>query len=149
MSRPIQMEEYLSTTCLSTRQTHLKPIPLFTNIKFDNIESENFSIKCLFRVIQVGSRKGLLARINYRFPKAPVLSAQQAFYYAEKLNQRLVHSKVFVVQDIDGDRSYFVRIDTVLYTGYDRRSVANLLDNVSEDWLCCMNGSIGSCGGQW
>ena len=44
-----------------------------------------------------------------------------------------MHSKVFVIQDIDGDRSYSLRMDTLLDGDYAREDITRFFDEVTQD----------------
>lgn len=118
--------------CLSAKST-FKPISLIEENSLDGSNPGNFSLQGLFRAVRVGNAAGLLARINYYFPKGIKASGQEACRYAEVLNRLLVHSRVFVVQDIDGDLGYYLRLDAVLQGQYERNNLTTFLDNVRQD----------------
>ena len=91
------------------------------------------SLKGLLREVRLNNRVGLISRINCCFPKDTRLTAKEALHCAELLNHLLVHSKVFVVQDIDGDQRYSFRMDTLLQGSCDRENIARFLDDITVD----------------
>ncbi|MEL7070756.1 MAG: hypothetical protein AAGN15_19135 [Cyanobacteria bacterium J06581_3] len=95
------------------------------------LESISLSLKCAMQTLPSGG--GLCARLSYYFPTPVVISLDHIFTDAEALNQRLVSSQVFVVQDLDGDHGYYLRMDTVQTGRVDAESISKLLDSVAQD----------------
>lgn len=95
--------------------------------------SADFSLQCLLKAIKIDGQAGLLARTSYRFTQAAPNSLPHAFQHADTLNQQLAHSRVFVVQDVDGDQSYYLRMDTVLSGAYERQNISLFLSRVNQD----------------
>lgn len=87
----------------------------------------------------MNNTSGLLARINYRFPPETLVSASDVFRYAEVLNYLLVNSKVFVIQDIDGDRGYALRMDAFCSGCHERDSINDFFVGVSRDIEILLN----------
>ncbi|MEL6159728.1 MAG: hypothetical protein AAFQ40_05315 [Cyanobacteria bacterium J06623_5] len=96
-------------------------------------QDKDFSFNCSFRVFRANGRMGLHSRVSYYFQHGIPASVGDVFRYAEILNQLLVHSQVFVVQDIDGDLGYYLRMDTISQCDYERQEVSLFLDKVTED----------------
>ncbi|MEL7349917.1 MAG: hypothetical protein AAF050_08440 [Cyanobacteria bacterium J06649_5] len=93
----------------------------------------NFSLECLLRAIKIGNTAGLLARTNYYFPSGVHPSSKEVFRYTGTLNTLLLHSKVFVVKDLDGDRGYYLRMDTVLEGQYESSNITDFFRSISAD----------------
>lgn len=139
MSRSIaQIKEHLLATRFCV-ETNIEPVALYQGGKHPGDEClpadkrEDFCLECLLRALRVGDRAGLLSRVNYYFPKNAAVPVKTAFHHAEMLNHLLVHSRVFVVQDIDGDRSYSLRMDTLLKGDYTQENIAHFFDEVVQD----------------
>lgn len=97
-----------------------------------------FSIQSKPQPTLIHSPTGLLSQIDCYFPRGLSVSASAAFDYAAAINQQLVHSKAFVVQDIDGDGGYYLRVDTLLEgcyeaKDYDPKAIDTLLASMSQD----------------
>ncbi|MEO0887728.1 MAG: hypothetical protein AAFY54_17615, partial [Cyanobacteria bacterium J06648_10] len=73
-------------------------------------------------------------RLSYYLPTQLHVSLNHIFDDAEALNQRLASSQVFVVQDLDGDRGYYLRMDTVQTGRVDAGSISRLLESVTQDF---------------
>jgi hypothetical protein len=95
--------------------------------------STDFSLQCRLKAIKVDGKVGLLARTSYSFTQETPTSLKHVFQYAEDLNQQLLYSQVFVVQNIDSDQTYCLRMDTVLSSAYERQDISLLLSKVSQD----------------
>ncbi|MEM8501572.1 MAG: hypothetical protein AAF716_00285 [Cyanobacteria bacterium P01_D01_bin.1] len=95
--------------------------------------STDFSLPCLLKAIKVDGKAGLLSRISYYFTQGVLHSLESAFHYADDLNRQLVHSRVFVVKDVDGDQSYYLRMDTVVSGACDRQNISLFLSKVNQD----------------
>lgn len=93
----------------------------------------DFSLDCSIRVIKVANGSGLLSRVVYPLPRSRSIRSKEALHYAEVLNCLLVHSRVFVNQDIDGDRRYSLQMDTVLPNPFNHGSITQFLDNIAQD----------------
>ncbi|MEM9087610.1 MAG: hypothetical protein AAGC93_02590 [Cyanobacteria bacterium P01_F01_bin.53] len=142
MSRSVaQRKDDLLASCLPVK-TNLEPTLRLARpaeqTELGSHEKPDVSIQCLLRAIKVGGAAGLLARINYYFPKAQgasVLggSVKQAFRHADALNHCMGNSRVFVVQDLDGDRGYYLRMDAVLNGRYERRNLTKFLEGLCQD----------------
>jgi len=91
------------------------------------------SLGCSIRAIRVEGETGLLSRVTYPLARSHTCTGRRALHYAEMVNHLLVYSQVFVVQDIDGDRSYSLQMDTLLSAPCNRRSIARFIDNVEQD----------------
>ena len=97
-------------------------------------EDENtFSINCLLRSIRFEESVCLLSRTNYCFPGTSPISVEEAIRHANCLNQRVSQSKVHVVKDIDGDRGYFLQMDSVLRGDRTPAALSAFLDNIRKD----------------
>ncbi len=125
----------------STLSTSSKQPLLTLNSITTDLEgiSTDFSLQCRLTAIKVDGKAGLLARISYFCTQGIPVSLEHAFQYAEDLNQILVHSQVFVVQNIDSDQTYYLRMDTVLRGAYDRQNISLFLSNVNQDVDILMN----------
>lgn len=97
------------------------------------LPAPSFELNCLVQAVQVNGKASLLSRVTYSFRQLPALTGQDALRYAEVLNCLLVHSQVFVIQDIDGDRHYSLQMDTLLSAPYRRRNISCFLDQISQD----------------
>ncbi|MEM6451286.1 MAG: hypothetical protein AAF703_13325 [Cyanobacteria bacterium P01_D01_bin.105] len=75
----------------------------------------------------------MLSRVTYPLPRSHVFSGKNALHCAEVINYLLVHSEVFVMQDIDGDRYYSLWMDTLLLAPYNRSSLSQFLDDIAQD----------------
>ncbi|MGB3671221.1 MAG: hypothetical protein WA984_13990 [Phormidesmis sp.] len=88
-----------------------------------------FSIKCSIQMLKQGDRTGVVSQICYRPSGQGAHSVNGVFFNAKMLNALLTVSEVFVVKDLDGDHSYYLRMDTILLedTGLPKemRSSAN------------------------
>ncbi len=93
----------------------------------------DFSLQCLLQSIKVDGVAAIMSRVTYRFPPRMTVGSGEALRYAASLNRILVYSRVFVMQNIDGDRSYSLRMDTLLRDPQERDSVAQFLDNITLD----------------
>jgi hypothetical protein len=109
-----------------TNPSQLEPIALGS-------DQEEFSLECLLRVVKIRDKRELLSRVNYYFPQGVAITAQNALDCADRLNTLLVHSRVYVVQNIDGDRRYSLRMDTLLKGAYDSESIASFLEEITSD----------------
>ncbi len=97
-----------------------------------------FFIQYKPQAIRIDSPTGLLSQINCYFLRELSVSVSAAFGYAAAINQQLVNSTVFVVQDIDGDSGYYLRMDTLLKRCYEAedgepKDVSIFLASVSQD----------------
>jgi len=112
-----------------------QPLLLTLDSAAHNVEaiSTDFSLRCRLKAIKVDGKAGLLARISYSFTQGTPTSLKHVFQYAEDLNQQLLHSQVFVVQNIDGDQTYYLRMDTVLSGAYERQNISLFLSKVNQD----------------
>jgi hypothetical protein len=99
----------------------------------DDRKKTEFSLASFLHVVNTDDKAGLLSRIDYHFSRRAAVTISEALDCAEALNQLLVHSKVFVVQDIDGDHRYFLRMDTLLPDSSCRENIANFLDDIVAD----------------
>jgi hypothetical protein len=106
-----------------------EPIALYNG----SHDREEFSLDCLLRVVKIQGKAELLSRVNYYFPKGITVSAQNALDCANQLNTRLVNSRVCVVQNIDGDGRFALRMDTLLQGAYEANNIANFLEKVTSD----------------
>lgn len=97
------------------------------------VQSEAFSINCLLRTIRVEESVCLLSRINYCFPATPAISVAMAMRYANRLNPLLAQSKVYVVEDLDGDCGYFLQLDSVLKGDAPQERLSTFLAGVTQD----------------
>ena len=128
MPRPIaQLKEHLLANCLRA-PSNSDPSTFFAIDDKDEI-----SLKCFLRAIRVDNQAGLLARVTYHFPRGMTVAVNDAFHYAEVLNHLLIDARVFVVQDIDGDCRYALRIDAVLQGRYDKTSISQFLDKLTQN----------------
>lgn len=93
----------------------------------------DFTLDCSIQEIEGSDHSGLSSRVSYYFPSRVPTSLNDVFRYADMINPLLLHSQVFVVQDLDGDRSYYLRMDTVLPGAANEASISSLLDNVTQD----------------
>lgn len=123
------MKEFLSRSKLST---NVEPIALAHLSDADN-DAEAFSINCSLRTVRVEASVCLLSRVNYCFSGNVRVSVPTAMRHAERLNALLSQSKVHVVKDIDGDRGYFLEIDSVLKGESNRSAVDAFLIGVTKD----------------
>lgn len=96
-------------------------------------EDKDFSFNCRFRVFRSNGRMALHSRVSYYFQQGIPTSVGDVFRYADILNQRLTHSQVFVVRDLDGDLGYYLRMDTISQCAYERQEISRFLDDVTED----------------
>ena len=131
-----QSKDYLLASCLPVK-TNLEPIPRLARpaekADLGSHEKPDVSIQCLLRAIKVGGTAGLLARINYYFPQDAKVSVKEAFRHANALNHWMGNAKVFVVQDLDGDRGYYLRMDAVLDGQYERKNLTKFLEGLCQD----------------
>ncbi len=125
------MKEHLLANCFPVA-SNAEPIALYQGDRQQEMQ-EDFCLECLLKVLKVGDRTGLLSRVNYYFPKDADVPVKRALHHAEMLNHLLMHSKVFVIQDIDGDRSYSLRMDTLLDGDYAREDITRFFDEVTQD----------------
>ena len=95
--------------------------------------SASTSLSLNYTVQPLLNESGLCARLSYYLPTQVHVSLNHIFDDAEALNQRLASSQVFVVQDLDGDRGYYLRMDTVQTGRVDAESISKLLDSVAQD----------------
>ncbi|MFK8185083.1 MAG: hypothetical protein AB8B99_17060 [Phormidesmis sp.] len=93
----------------------------------------DLALDCSIQMIKADSGASLLSRVVYPFPRSLFLRGKDALHYAEVINCLLVHSRVFVNQDIDGDRRYSLQMDTLLPAPCDRSSIAQFLDHIAQD----------------
>lgn len=128
MSRPvIQLKERLLTACPSTNENR-EPVSL-RNPQHD----AEFSLDCLLSVIKIEDKVGLLSRVSYAFPKDLKVSSKEAFGYTDAINPLLAYSQVFVVRDLDGDRGYSLRMDTVHDDSFRRERLSAFFNCISQD----------------
>lgn len=128
MSRPvIQLKERLLTACSSAHENR-EPVSLCSTQ-----HDLEFSLECLLSVIKIEDKAGLLSRVSYSFPKELKVSSKEAFNCADALNPLLTYSQVFVVRDLDGDRGYSLRMDTVHNDSFSRESLATFFDRINQD----------------
>jgi len=103
-----------------------------------------FSIKCSIQMLKQGDRTGVVSQICYRPFGQGAHSVNGVFFNAKMLNELLSASEVFVVKDLDGDHSYYLRMDTILLedTGLSkeisssssmRSLISQLLNHVTQD----------------
>lgn len=97
------------------------------------IDTPDFSLDCSIQMLEEANHAGLSSRVSYHFPSRVPAALNDVFRYVDMLNPLLQYSKVFVVQDLDGDCSYYLRMDTVLTGTIDSKNVSALLDNVTQD----------------
>ncbi len=98
-----------------------------------DVQNEAFSINCLLRTVRDQESVALLSRINYCFPAAAAVSASTAVQYADCLNRLLSQSNVYVVKDMDGDRGYFLQLDSVLQGDAHPKRLSAFLTGVTQD----------------
>ena len=128
MSRPvIQLKERLLAACPDVNKNR-KPVSLFSS----QHDSE-FSLDCLLSVIKIEDKTGVLSRVTYAFPQKTKVSSKDAFQHADAINSLLAYSQVFVVRDLDGDRGYSLRMDTVHNGTSHRESLSAFFDCISQD----------------
>lgn len=128
MSRPVTKPfEKKLAVCCSSRENSEPTIGAHTSCE------EEFSLDCTLRAIRVGKTAGLLARVRFPFGPAMSITKREALNRAEVLNHLLLHSKVFVTEDIDGDGRCFLYMDTLLQGRYQRESIRQFLDFVTQD----------------
>lgn len=96
-------------------------------------QAADFLLDCSIQALKGLGDTGLSSRVSYYFPSKVPASLNDVFRYVDELNALLLHSKVFVVQDLDGDRSYYLRMDTVLLGSINASSISALLDNIAQD----------------
>ena len=125
-----QQKENLISVSFPVRE-ELAPVALLQR-KICNNDRE-LTLDCLVRIIKVDNRPSLLSRVTYSFDRARPLTSREALHYAEVINCLLVHSQVFVIQDIDGDRYYSLQMDTLSSAPRNRRNLARFLDNIAQD----------------
>lgn len=101
--------------------------------EFRHEDENTFSINCLLRTVRVEKLDCLLSRTNYCFPSALPVSVAIAMQHANCLNQLVSHSMVHVVKDIDGDRGYFLQIDSVLKGDRTPAALSTFLGNIEKD----------------
>lgn len=94
---------------------------------------EDLSLDCTVQTLKGSDRTGLISRVSYHFLAKVPASLEDVFRYVKALNQQLIHSQVFVVQDLDGNGEYYLRMDTIIKGNIDRRRISTFLDNVTED----------------
>ncbi|MEM9152607.1 MAG: hypothetical protein AAGB19_19415 [Cyanobacteria bacterium P01_F01_bin.3] len=122
-----QMKEHLlSSRVLATSQN--KNSSLLTPA-----DSPDFTLECSIQRLKGKGNIGLSSRVNYYFSSRVPASLNDVFRYVDTLNPLLQHSEVFVVQDLDGDHGYYLRMDTVRVGCIDSENVSVLLDNVTQD----------------
>lgn len=96
-------------------------------------DREAFSLDCSLRVVKIRDKAELLSQVHCYFPEEITILAKDALYCADRLNALLVQSRVCVVQNIDGDRRYALRMDTLLKGTYEADNIASFLENVTSD----------------
>lgn len=96
-------------------------------------DEDTFSINCLFRAIRIEESACLLSRTHYCFPSTLRISIEEAMQHANCLNRRVSQSKVHVVKDIDGDRGYFLQMDSILRGDRTPAALSTFLDNIEKD----------------
>ena len=94
---------------------------------------EDLSLDCTVQNLVGSDRAGLISRVSYRFLAKVPATLEDVFRYVAALNSLLVYSQVFVVQDLDGDGSYYLRMDTIIKGDINRKSIYKFLDNITED----------------
>ncbi len=134
----VQMKEHLLADCeamqpKADRSMTFFPLGRETPVNQKNLPEESVLLDCSIQAITGGENAGILSRVIYRFSTKVSASLEDVFRYEAALNQRLIHSKVFVVQDLDGDQGYYLRMDTVIKGRAERRVVSAFLDDVTED----------------
>ena len=122
-----QMKNHLLTSCGITRSQNEKLASQ------PSLEPADFALECSVQRLKGPGNSGLSSRVSYYFPSRVPASLNDVFRYVDTLNPLLQHSKVFVVQDLDGDHSYYLRMDTVLTGHVGAETTAFLLDNVTQD----------------
>lgn len=96
-------------------------------------EEADFILDCSVQMLKGPGSTGLSSRVSYYFPSRVPATLNDVFRYVDTLNPLLQHSEVFVVQDLDGNHSYYLRMDTVLTAPVDSQTISVLLDNVTQD----------------
>jgi len=126
-----QMKEHLLTGC-GVMSSHSKKT---SSAIPSDIPSGvlDFTLDCSVQRLKSPGNAGLSSRVSYYFPSRVPASLNDVFRYVDKLNSLLQHSKVFVVQDLDGDHSYYLRMDTVLIGSIKAESISTLLEAVTQD----------------
>jgi hypothetical protein len=96
-------------------------------------DREAFSLECLLRVVKIQDKAELVSRVNYYFPQEIAISARTALHCAERLNALLIHSRVYVVQNIDGDCRFSLRMDTLLKDAHSADNIGKFLEQITSD----------------
>ena len=94
---------------------------------------EDIALDCTVQKLRGSDYTGLISQVSYRFLARVPASLEDVFRYVEALNSLLRHSQVFVVRDLDGDGSYYLRMDTLITGEINRTRVYTFLDNITED----------------
>jgi len=102
-------------------------------VAFSTASNCDLSVNCLLKVVRIGEKASLSARVKYVFSDAVPATAADALNYADEINQKLQHSRVFVVKDIDGSGQHYLRMDSVLQTHYRRQDISHFLDRITQD----------------
>lgn len=82
-------------------------------------------------ILKFASDIGILARITYAFPPRFNLNPSPLYVYANDLNIQFYFMKACVLEFADG--GYFIRLESFLEGGYDRRNFSIFLDNLERD----------------
>ncbi len=147
MSRLLtQMKEQLLSACFPIGSQH-EPVvlcegPLSEGLLSEDLLSEGlsddndkqeFSVECLLRVVKIRDKAELISRVLYHFPKEAAVSAKDALCCANKLNDLLIYSRVCVVQNIDGDGRFSLRMDTLLKGTREPHNISRFLEEITSD----------------
>ena len=111
----------------------LKEISLSVWAYQHRVSNCDFALDGLIKRIRVDGRTCLLSRVTYPFARSLPLTGKDALHYAEVIGCMLVHSQVFVIQDLDGDRHYSLRMETLLSAPYSRKDFSHFLDHITQD----------------
>lgn len=131
MARPLSLVQAQLNEQISAAYPPTASGTASSTVTTDN--TKEFSLKCLLKATQVSNTTALISRIFYDFPTRMAVSSGEALRYADNINRLLQYSQVFVMQDIDGDRRYALRMDTLLAEPEQRENVAQFLDNITLD----------------
>ncbi len=101
-------------------------------------DEATYSIECSIQTLKRGDRTGVISQIGYQLSRQGDRSVNKVFSDARMLNRQLTASEVFVVKDLDGNRGYYLRMDTILIGDVrtkDSRQmlISQLLDHITQD----------------
>ena len=93
-------------------------------------EESNVQLNCTVKRLKVDGRPVLLSRVVYDIPQTRAQTGEEALSCAANLNSLLTYSESFIVQV---NSRYRLHVDTLLFTPFNSKSIAQFLDCVQQD----------------